>query len=124
MQRFTVRSSNFPFQNSVGGLYLNAVKEHEMAVEIADIEMEKWLPDGKKLIELSMSIPELRQARQLGKKFISLVTNKDDKNTRIRSSYLNKLLDLGCIDREDIKKYYDEDNLDGNDYFEKTLRLQ
>jgi hypothetical protein len=121
MQQFTVRSSNFPFQNSVGGLYLNAVKKHEMAVKIADIEKEKWLPDGKKLIELSMSIPELRQARQLGKKFISLITNKDEKNTRIRSSYLNKLLDLGCIDREDIKKYYHEDNLNGNDYFEKTV---
>ena len=42
MQRFTVRSSNFPFQNSVGGLYLNAVKEHEMAVKNADIDMEIW----------------------------------------------------------------------------------
>lgn len=121
VKRFNVRYPNFPYQSSVGGLYINATNEHEISVKIADMLNEKWLPNGDSLIELSMTVPELRQARKLGKKFISLVQNKDEKNTRIRSSYLNKLLDLQCVNREDIKKYYHPDNLDGNDYFEKTV---
>jgi hypothetical protein len=121
MNRFSFREDKFPYSSSVGGLYLNHATDDKQSVQIARILSEKWLPSGDCLIELETDIPQAKQIRQLGKKYVSLVQGKFEKNSKIRKVYLNKLVDMGCIDMSEISKLYHADSITEEEYLEKTV---
>lgn len=121
MQRFSLRDDKFPYSRSVGGLYLNHATDENQSLHIARTVSEKWLPDNNCLIELETNIPQSKQIRKLGKKYVSLIQGKFEKNKEIRKVYLKKMIDLGCVDMSDIAKIYHSESITVEEYLEKTV---
>lgn len=117
VSRFSLISDKFPFRHIKGGLYLNSIDDEMHSVIIGEPTAEKKLPSGKLLLELSMTIPEIRQARTLDDDHIEKLTNKIERIKRIRKIYFSKMLELNCVDMDELHKFYKNDD----SYFEKGL---
>lgn len=117
VSRFSLRSDKFPFKHTKGGLYLNSIEDDMHSVIIGEPANEKKLPSGKLLIELSMTIPEMRQVRSLSEDYIEKLNNKFERIKRIRKIYFSKMLKLNCVDTDNLDKFYKDDD----SYFEKGL---
>lgn len=121
MQRFSLREDKFPYSSSVGGLYLNHATDEKQSLQIARTISEKWLPDNNCLIELETNVPQAKQIRKLGKKYVSLIQGKFEKNKEIRQVYLKKLVNLGCVDMAEIAKIYHSESIVVEDYLENIV---
>jgi len=117
VSRFSLRSDKFPFKHSKGGLYLNSIEDGMHSVIIGEPAAEKKLPSGNILLELSMTIPEIRQASSLEKNYIEKLNNKIERIKRLRKIYFLKMLELNCVDTDTLHKFYKNDDT----YFEKGL---